>query len=118
MFNPERLELARKRRRFTAKSLAEKAGIAPVTLSRIVNRQQIPDERTVSGLVDALSYPRDFFFQDDIDPIDASVASFRSLTGISARESDAACAAGSLASVVIAWVPARFTLQIGITTCG
>src|SRR3546814_9371416 len=68
MFNPERLELARKRRRFTAKSLAEKAGIAPVTLSRIVNRQQIPDESTVSGLVDALSYPRDFFFQDDIDP--------------------------------------------------
>src|SRR3546814_8888578 len=88
MFNPERLELARKRRRFTAKSLAEKAGIAPVTLSRIVNRQQIPDESTVSGLVDALSYPRDFFFQDDIDPIDASAASFRSLTGMSARSEE------------------------------
>src|SRR3546814_453955 len=110
MFNPERLELARKRRRFTAKSLAEKAGIAPVTLSRIVNRQQIPDESTVSGLVDALSYPRDFFFQDDIDPIDASAASFRSLTGMSARERDAALAAGSLAYEVIDWVSERFTL--------
>lgn len=110
MFNPERLELARKRRRFTAKSLAEKAGIAPVTLSRIVNRQQIPDETTVSGLVDALGYPRDFFFQDDIDPIDASAASFRSLTGMSARERDAALAAGSLAYEVIDWVSERFTL--------
>ena len=63
MFNPERLELARKRRRLTAKSLAEKAGIAPVTLSRIVNRQQVPDDTTVAALVGALGYPPAFFFQ-------------------------------------------------------
>ena len=81
MFNPERLELARKRRRLTAKSLAEKAGIAPVTLSRIVNRQQVPDDTTVAALVGALGYPPAFFFQDDVDPIDAGAASFRSLTG-------------------------------------
>src|SRR3546814_2749194 len=58
----------------------------------------------------SLSYPRDFFFQDDIDPIDASAASFRSLTGMSARERDAALAAGSLAYEVIDWVSERFTL--------
>lgn len=110
MFNPERLELARKRRRLTAKSLAEKAGIAPVTLSRIVNRQQMPDESTVAALVAALEYPTGFFFQDDVDPIDASAASFRSLTGMSARERDAALAAGSLAFELMDWVSERFTL--------
>jgi Zn-dependent peptidase ImmA (M78 family) len=110
MFNIERLELARKRRRFTARILAEKAGIAPVTLSRIVNKQQIPDESTIVALVAALGYARAFFEQDDFDPIDASAASFRSLTGMTARERDAALAAGSLAFEVMDWVSERFTL--------
>lgn len=110
MFNPERLELARKRRRYTAKILAEKARIAPVTLSRIVNRQQVPDETTINALVSALAYPRSFFMQDDLDAVDAGAASFRSLTGMSARERDAALAAGSLAFEVMNWIKERFTL--------
>jgi len=110
MFNPERLELARKRRRYTAKILAEKAGIAPVTLSRIVNRQQVPDETTINALVSALDYPRPFFMRDDLDSVDAGAASFRSLTGMSARERDAALAAGSLAFEVMDWIKERFTL--------
>ncbi|WP_353208689.1 XRE family transcriptional regulator [Sphingorhabdus sp.] len=110
MFNIERLELARKRRRFTARILAERAGIAPVTLSRIVNRQQVPDESTIEALVSALGYTRAFFDQDDFDPIDPRAASFRSLTGMTARERDAALAAGSLAFEVMDWVSERFTL--------
>ena len=110
MFNIDRLELARKRRRYTAKVLAEHAGIAPVTYSRIVNRQQAPDDATIVALVDALGYPREFFDQDDFDPIDKSAASFRSLTGMTARERDAALAAGSLAFEVMDWVQSRFTL--------
>ena len=76
MFNIQRLELARKRRRYTAKILAEKAKIAPVTLSRIVNGLQEPDPDTIDKLISAVEYPREFFFRDDIDPIDASAASF------------------------------------------
>src|SRR5574338_1062466 len=97
MFNIHRLELARSRRRYTAKILAERANIAPVTLSRIVNGQQIPDEETVDKLVSALGFPHAFFFKDDIDRIDVSSASFRSLKAMTARERDAALSAGSLA---------------------
>src|ERR1700678_1386457 len=108
MFNVARLELARNRRRYTAKSLAERAQIAPVTISRVVNGQQIPDEETIDKLVRALGFPRDFFFRDDIDAIDASSASFRSLRAMTGRERDAALAAGSLAYELLDWVKREF----------
>ena len=110
MFNLGRLELARKRRRYTAKSLAERAQVAPVTLSRIVNGKQEPDEQTIEKLIEALCFPKEFFFQDDVDPIDASAASFRSLKSMTARERDAAVSAGSLAYELSDWVKARFNL--------
>jgi Zn-dependent peptidase ImmA (M78 family) len=110
MFNVRRLELARKRRRYTAKILAEKAGVAPVTLSRAVNGLQAPDDETIDKLIAALKYPREFFFRDDIDPIDAYTASFRSLKAMTARERDAALAAGELAYEMADWVRAKFDL--------
>lgn len=110
MFNIRRLELARKRRRYTAKILAEKAGVAPVTLSRVVNGLQSPDDETVGKLISALCYPREFFFRDDIDPIDSSTASFRSLKAMTSRERDAALAAGELAYEMADWIRAKFNL--------
>jgi Zn-dependent peptidase ImmA (M78 family)/transcriptional regulator with XRE-family HTH domain len=110
MFNPARLELARKRRRMTATILAAQAKIAPVTLSRIVNGKQTPDEQTVERLSATLKYPRQFFFGNEIDPVDASAASFRSLKAMTARERDAAIAAGSLAYLLSDWVKAEFEL--------
>jgi len=112
MFNVSRLELARKRRRYTAKILAERAGIAPVTYSRVVNNLQSADEQTISKLVTALAFPREFFFRDDIDPIDVSAASFRSLTAMTAVERDAALSAGSLAYEMADWTKERFSLPI------
>ena len=110
MFNRDRLELARKRRRYTAKILAERARIAAVTLSRIVNGSQIPDETTIERLVSALDFPRGFFFRDSIDSIDPSAASFRSFTSMSARERDAALGAGELAFEITDWIRGRFNL--------
>ena len=110
MFSVERLELARKRRRHTAKSLSEKAGISPITLSRIVNGKQIADVSTISALVRALDYPEAFFFKDKPEPVNAEAVSFRSLTGMTAKEREAALAAGSLALEVMEWISARFDL--------
>ena len=110
MFNPARLELARKRRRYTAKILAERAKVAPVTVSRVTNGLQTPDEGTIKALARALEYPVELFFLDDFDPTDVAAASFRSLTAMSARERDAALSAASLAFEVADWVNARFKL--------
>lgn len=110
MLNISRLELARKRRRLTAKTLAEAAGISAVTLSRIVNGLQTPDPATVSALVSALGFPASFFELDDIDAIQTEAASFRSLTAMTALERDAALSAGSLAYELADWVKARFNL--------
>lgn len=109
-FNPSRLELARKRQRLTAKALAESSGISPITLSRLVHDLQMPDEATIARLVAALGYPRAFFFREDAPPLHPDAASFRSLSGMSARERDAALSAGSLAFEMSSWVRKRFDL--------
>jgi hypothetical protein len=82
------------------------------TLSRIVNRQQIADEDTIEKLVRALRYPKAFFFRDDIDPLDVSSASFRSLRAMTALERDAALSAGSLAYELTDWTKGRFNLPL------
>lgn len=110
MFKPGRLELARMRRRYTARILAEEAGVSPVTLSRVENGKQEPDEETITKLIRVLKYPREFFFMPDIDGIDVNAASFRSLTAMSARERDAALASGVLAQELADWISARFNL--------
>lgn len=110
MFNVDRLELARKRRRWTARILSEKSGVSPVTLSRIVNRKQIPDTETVDRLISALGFPLEFFEKDSPDSIDVSAASFRSLAAMTARERDAALAAGMLAYEVADWLSTHYEL--------
>ena len=110
MFNPHRLVLARKRRRLTAKALAEKIHVSPVTISRLEKGSNGPDPETVLALSRSLKFPVDFFYGDDIDPLTTDSASFRSLSSMSAKERDAALAAGSLAFLVSDWVRDRFNL--------
>ena len=96
MFNYKRLSLARKRRRLTGKGLAELAGISAITVSRLENGENQPDEETIARFARALGYPAEFFSDDDPEEIDTSAVSFRSLTKMSAKERDAAIAAGCL----------------------
>jgi Zn-dependent peptidase ImmA (M78 family)/DNA-binding XRE family transcriptional regulator len=110
MFNPQRLSLARKRRRLTSKGFAELIGISPVTVTRLENGNNEPDPATVDLIVNALNFPRQFFFEDDIDDLEKESASFRSLTSMTARERDAALASGSFAYLLSDYVTARFNL--------
>lgn len=110
MFSYKRLCLARQRRRFTAKALAEASGISAVTVSRLENGENSPDNETISKLANALNYPIEFFFQDDPESIDTNAISFRSLSKMSAKERDAAISAGIIGLEVADWVEERFSL--------
>jgi Zn-dependent peptidase ImmA (M78 family)/DNA-binding XRE family transcriptional regulator len=110
MFNPRRLSLARKRRRLTAKALAEKAGLAVDTISRLENGSNTPDDATIAKLLRVLNFPRQFFFDQDPQEIDTGAVSFRSFSKMSARERDAAISAGALGLQLNAWIEERFSL--------
>ncbi len=110
MFNPKRLTLARMRRRLTAKSLAQSAGIAPDTLSRIERGSRVPDNDTVVKLAKALNYPLDFFSGDNPADINVDGVSFRSFSKMSTKERDAATSAGQLGIQLSEWVESRFNL--------
>jgi Zn-dependent peptidase ImmA (M78 family) len=110
VFNHKRLSLARKRRRLTGKGLAELARVSAITVSRLENGENQPDEETIARLGRALHYPMEFFFDDDPEEVDTSAVSFRSLTKMSAKERDAAIAAGSLGLQLTDWVESEFRL--------
>ena len=110
MFCPGRLSLARKRRRLTAKALAEQAGLAVDTISRLENGLNKPDELTIARLARALDFPVGFFSASDPQEIDFGAVSFRSFSKMSARERDAAIAAGSLGLQLNAWIESKFGL--------
>ena len=110
MFNPQRLSLARKRRRLSSKGFAELLGMSPVTVTRLEKANNEPEDETVDLIAKVLGFPRSFFFGGDIDDLPKDAASFRSLTSMTARERDAALAAGSLAYLLSDYVSAKFNL--------
>lgn len=109
-FNAERLVLARRRRRQSAKALAELIDVTPITLSRWENSKTEPEPGAVARLADVLSFPAAFFYGDSCAVPDTDTASFRSLKAMSAGERDAALAAGAFAYLLADWVDARFDL--------
>ena len=69
-----------------------------------------PSEATVRALADALGFPREFFYMDECEELTTDAVSFRSLSSLSARQRDAALAAGSIAFLFDDWVSERFDL--------
>lgn len=110
MFVPERLALARKRRRMTRKRLASLAQIAPDTVTRIESGKNEPDEATVAKLAMALNYPTSFFYLEEVEEVSADTVSFRSFSKMTARLRDAALMSGTLGLELSNWVDARFSL--------
>ncbi|MEX1661384.1 helix-turn-helix domain-containing protein [Thioclava sp. 15-R06ZXC-3] len=110
MFSSKRLSLARKRRRLTAKGLAQKAGVSPVTITRLENGQNEAVPETVEKLAEVLGYPAAFFYKDDPSALTREAVSFRSLKSMSAKERDAALSAGEIGVEVFSWLEEQFNL--------
>ena len=109
-FNPKRLALARMRRRMTGLALAKNTGLAADTIRRLEKGMHAPDNETVDRICLALQYPRDFFFVSEVHEIDTDAVSFRSFSKMSARERDAAIAAGVVGIELSNYVERAFEL--------
>lgn len=110
MFNAQRLSLARMRVGLTAKGLADRAGVAPLTITRLEKGENQPDKATSARLAEVLGFPLEFFLADDPPSLDTDAVSFRSLSKMSAKERNAATAAGALGLELSDWVEQKFTL--------
>lgn len=108
-FNPERLKIARQRRKLSGKNLAELAGVTPVTVSKAENGHQI-ENGTISKLATALGYPADFFYLASPEPLETDTVSFRSLKKMTSGERDASLAAGRLGVALYKWIDNKFHL--------
>jgi Zn-dependent peptidase ImmA (M78 family)/DNA-binding XRE family transcriptional regulator len=110
MFTPMRLSLARKRRGLTKKGLAEAVEVTPHTILRYESGEMVPSEEVVKKIARVLNFDVSFFDLDEVDEIREDAASFRSMAAMTARERDAALAAGSIAYIFNDWVEKIFEL--------
>ena len=109
MFNPDRLKMARHRRKLSGKALAELARLTPVTISKVENGHA-PEETTLNAIASALQYPIDYFFLESPDQLETDTVSFRSLSKMTAAEKHAALASGTLGIELYEWIGSRFNL--------
>ncbi len=110
MFNPSRLSVARKRRKFTKKHLAEVTGLSSLTLTRLEKGLHAPEPETIEKLANALGFPIDFLHGDDLDHISTDVVSFRKLSKLKSRDEQAALACADIGTMVNDWLSDKFNL--------
>lgn len=110
MFNPDRLELARKRRGITKVALAAKIEVTRRTLYRYEAKGLEPNAKRVEAMSSALGFPTDFFFADSLDEISPDNVSFRSLSRTTARTRDSITARCSFALDLSKWLECKFQL--------
>ena len=110
MFNSSRLKVARQRSGLTKRQLAESIGVDPRAISGFEAGEYDPSEDNLTSIAQALDYPKQFFFADDIDIPDAAGVSFRAMSKMTAKQRDKAIAAGALAYLLIAVSYTHLTL--------
>ncbi|MEM8275245.1 XRE family transcriptional regulator, partial [Morganella morganii] len=106
------LKLARLRRKMTYSSLSDITGISTKSLAEYEKFDNLfsPTEQNVELIASALNYPNDFFYGNDVDFVESSTVSFRSLKKMKAAEQHAAEAAGSLGVILNTYFESVFNL--------
>jgi Zn-dependent peptidase ImmA (M78 family)/DNA-binding XRE family transcriptional regulator len=108
--NPKLISFARRRRGLTKTELAKKVGLDLRTISAYESGEK---KATNTGLVriqNALDFPMEFFFGDDIEVPPPDGVSFRSLSRMTSRQRGMAEAQGALAMRFTSWLDKRFEL--------
>lgn len=110
MFTPERLVLARKRRRLTLAALAQEAGVSAQSITAFENHRKTPSAETLSSLAATLRYPVSFFQAEPPVEMQLDAVSFRAPSKMSALERESTLGSGAVAASLNAWLEARFRL--------
>jgi transcriptional regulator with XRE-family HTH domain len=110
MLNPSRMKIARQRAGLTKKELAERVGVDPRSISGFEAGQYEPTDENVKRIARAVGFSQEFLEADDIEVLPSEGISFRSLEKMTAKQRDAAIAAGSIAFILNDWVDQEFDL--------
>ena len=110
MFNGTRFILAKRRRGLTKRSIAEKIGVSERSVSAYEKGQQEPEAVNVKKIAEALGFPENFFFGPDPDLLTQDIASFRSMSKMSARQRDMALGSGDIGLMFNEWMESKFNL--------
>jgi Zn-dependent peptidase ImmA (M78 family)/DNA-binding XRE family transcriptional regulator len=109
MINPNRLELARRRRGWTKTKLAEHVEVSTKSITNYERGDQQPSDATLARIADELGFPESFFLEPDVEVIGEEAASFRSLASMTASQRHQALGAGTLAMLIDEWIDQHFT---------
>jgi Zn-dependent peptidase ImmA (M78 family)/DNA-binding XRE family transcriptional regulator len=110
MLNPSRMKIARQRAGLTKKELAQRVGVDPRAISGFEAGQYEPTDENIARMARAVGFPKEFLEADDTEILSAEGVSFRSMEKMTARQRDAAIAAGSIAFILNDWVDMEFDL--------
>ena len=109
-FSPERLDIARQRRGITKRTLADAVNITPTALQHYANLRRVPTPEIVDRLASILDFPKEFFYDSDLDLPPVSGTSYRALSRTTARHRMQAEAIGAIGTLFAGWIEARFDL--------
>ena len=109
-FNAERLDLARRLRGVTKRSLVHSTGLSKRSMAGFFAGESEPKPDSVRRLAEALGLPERFFYNSPPEAIPPSVPSFRAQSAMTRRQRDQAIAAGELGICLSHWIDQRFNL--------
>jgi Zn-dependent peptidase ImmA (M78 family) len=109
-FNANRMHLARMRKGLTKTEFARKIGVDLRTFSAYSAAQYSPADDTLRNIEAVTKFPRDFFFGDEVEVPEQTIASFRALTKMSACQRDMALSQGAIALLMNRWIEEKFEL--------
>lgn len=110
MYNPDRVELVRRRLGLTKIGFAEQLGVDRKTLQRFESGDYELPEGARASLLKISGYPEGFFSKQAPEYPNPQGVSFRSLRSLTASARDAATAAGALAFDLDDWIRSQYDL--------
>ena len=97
-FSATRLTLARERRGYTRKQLAEQIGVSSQSITAYESKLRVPDTDKLPHIAQVLTFPLAFFLGEEVELTAKEAVSFRSRHALKAGQRDKALRTGDLAT--------------------